>query len=89
MGDFEHKPGRLSLFKNDRKETDTQPDYRGDGKLPDGSDVWVSAWIQEGKNGKYFSLSVQPKDAVTERGVAEAKKAVEPSGEELNDPLPF
>jgi uncharacterized protein (DUF736 family) len=88
MGDFEHKPGRLSLFKNDRKETDTQPDYRGDGKLPDGSDVWVSAWIEQGKNGnKYFSLSVQPKDAVTERGVAEAKKAVEP--EPLDDDIPF
>jgi hypothetical protein len=87
MGDFEHKPGRLSLFKNDRKETETQPDYRGDGKLPDGSDVWVSAWIQEGKNGKYFSLSVQPKDEASRQGVEQAKKAVEP--EPLDDDIPF
>lgn len=59
---FEAKPGSFTLFKNDRKEKDSHPDYKGDGKDLDGNDVWVSAWIKEGKNGKFMSCSLQPKE---------------------------
>lgn len=60
---YEPKPGSLSLFKHDRKEKESHPDYRGDGLDLQGNPVWVSAWIKEGAKGKFMSLSLQPKEA--------------------------
>lgn len=50
------------LFKNDRKEQEKHPDYRGSINVG-GVDYWLSAWIKEGNRGKFMSLSVKPKDA--------------------------
>lgn len=53
------------LAKNDRKERDTHPDYRGKINV-EGREFWLSAWIKVGREGsklagqKYMSLSVQP-----------------------------
>lgn len=54
------------LFKNDKKQKDTHPDYKGSAEV-DGVDYWLSAWIKEGKNGKYMSLSFQLKDSQTQQ----------------------
>lgn len=50
------------LFKNDRKESDKHPDYKGNVNV-NGVEFWLSAWIKESTKGKFMSLSVQPKDA--------------------------
>lgn len=53
------------LARNDRKEKDTHPDYRGKINVG-GVDYWLSGWLKTGKEGskmegqKYFSLSVKP-----------------------------
>lgn len=78
------------LFKNKDKQTDNHPDYNGSINI-DGTDYWLSAWINEDKNGnKYMALS---------RG--EAKKPIggqgerndsvhESSGDEFrDDDIPF
>lgn len=50
------------LFKNDRKETEKHPDYTGSLNVG-GTDYWLSAWIKQGKSGKFMSLAVKPKEA--------------------------
>jgi uncharacterized protein (DUF736 family) len=49
------------LFKNDRKENDNHPDYRGSVNVS-GVEYWLSAWIKECDKGKFMSLSVKPKE---------------------------
>jgi hypothetical protein len=60
---YELKDGQGSLFKNDRKESENHPDYRGEINV-DGQLYWLSAWIKEGKKGKFMSLSAKPKDDI-------------------------
>lgn len=55
---YQPKPGSGSLFKNDRKEKDTHPDYRGDLCLPDGSMIRLAGWIKQGAKGSFLSLAV-------------------------------
>ena len=59
---YEPKPGSFSLFKNDRKEKDSHPDYKGDGQDLEGNPIWVSAWLKDGKNGKFMSCSMTHKE---------------------------
>lgn len=87
---YENKPGNGALFKNDRKEKDTHPDYKGDVKLPDGTDCWIAAWLKDGKNGKFLSLSIQPKEA--RHGDHAGGERVPGSGQtpvDLDDSIPF
>ena len=50
------------LFKNDKKEQEKHPDYKG-SIMVDGTEYWLSAWIKDGKSGKFMGLAVSPKDA--------------------------
>lgn len=83
---YEQKENSGSLFKNDRKEKDTHPDYRGSA-LINGEEMWISAWIKEGKSGKFMSLSFQPKDQQQPRQQKQAGPAADPS--EFSDDIPF
>ena len=49
------------LFKNDKKESEKHPDYKGNITV-NGQDFWLSAWIKEGKSGKFMGLALSPKD---------------------------
>ena len=50
-----------ALFKNEKKEKDTHPDYTGSITV-EGADYWLCAWITDGALGNYLSLSVKKKD---------------------------
>lgn len=51
-----------ALFRNDRKETDKHPDYRGEINV-DGVDYWISSWLKTSSKGtKFMSLAVTPKE---------------------------
>lgn len=52
------------LSKNDRRETDSHPEYTGTINVA-GIDYWLSAWVKTRKDGsgKFFSLSVKEKEA--------------------------
>jgi len=49
------------LFKNDRKDSEKHPDYKG-SLIVGGQDYWLSAWIKEGKGGKFMGLALSPKE---------------------------
>ena len=70
------KEGSGSLFKNDRKATETHPDYTG-SIMVNGREHYLSAWVKEGAKGKFFSVSIgkekQPK-GFTARGEDELPK---------------
>ena len=58
---YEKRDMSGALFKNDRRTRDNHPEYQG-YVLVDGKEFWLSAWVKEGGKGKFFSLSLQPKD---------------------------
>lgn len=58
---YEPKPGTFALFKNDKGDNPKRPDYRGDGLDLEGNEIEVSAWLKEGKNGKFLSCNFKPR----------------------------
>lgn len=64
---YEMKPSSGSLFKNDRKEKETQPDLRGKIMLPNGEVRWVSAWKKKTSAGENW-LSLAIGDLVQQSG---------------------
>lgn len=49
------------LFKNDKKEADTDRDYNVSINI-EGKEYWLDAWIKESKAGrKFMSLKVKAK----------------------------
>ena len=69
------------LFKNDRKESEKHPDYKGYLTF-NNKEFWLSAWIKEGKSGKYLGLAISPKEEY------QPKQAPKKAGFEDED-LPF
>jgi hypothetical protein len=67
------------LFKNNLKEEGSkQPDYTGTGNL-NGDDFQISAWLKEGKTGKFFSFSFSPP----------YQKEDKPKSVDTSDDIPF
>ena len=75
------------LFKNNRKEKDNQPDYTGQGNWQ-GQDFQISAWVKEGKNGKFFSFSFQEPYQKEAKEPAKAS-GYQPGAYEPDDDIPF
>ena len=82
MAKFEHKPETGSLFRNDKREKESQPNAKGSA-LVGGIEYWVSAWTNATKDGEpYQSLRFSRKDENT----APRPKEESP---DFDDDLPF
>lgn len=78
------------LFKNDRKEQDNHPDYKGSLNVG-GVEFWLSAWIKQGEKGKFMSLSVKPKDQAPKAPPKPPSRPPKSSGgfDDMDDDIPF
>ena len=72
------------LFRSDKKDNDRAPDYKGNITVG-GQDYWLSAWVKEGKSGKFMGLAVSPKEEYKAKP-SERSKA---TGFDSDDSMPF
>ena len=90
---YEDRAGSMSLFKNERKEKNSHPDYTGSGMDLDGRPVWISAWLKETRDGKkFFSISLKLRDQPREdnfRGGGGASSGDAGGGRDLRRADPF
>ena len=85
MADYDNT-NRGVLFKNDRKEKDSHPDYKGSINIG-GEEFWLSAWIKDGNKGKFMSLSVSPKEEQAPKKATQ-KRGADPYPD-IEDGIPF
>jgi hypothetical protein len=79
---YKHKEGRGSLFKNNYKDKETQPDLKGTMTDLDGNEFDLSAWEGTTQAGD-FKLSIQ----VSKPYIKDEGKSGDTSEEKDN--LPF
>lgn len=65
MSNYEKRDNSGVLFRNDRKERDSHPDYAGT-IIVEWREYFLNGWLKEGRKGKFFSLSVKPKQERTQ-----------------------
>jgi hypothetical protein len=75
---FIPKDNSGSLFRNDQKKHDKSPDYSGTIMIA-GTEKRISAWLREGKKGKYLSLQISEMQA----------RSSSESSQKSEDDLPF
>jgi uncharacterized protein (DUF736 family) len=76
---------RGAIFKNDYKQKDTQPDYKGKINV-DGVEKEISLWVKTSKDGKsFFSASISEPYVKTEG----ATPVTPPIADEVEGDLPF
>lgn len=82
---YEHKPNSGSIFPNDYKEHDRQPDWTGSAMI-DGTEYRLAAWNNEGRNKDYISIKFQEMEEYKrqfggrDRGRDSKTRAAEPEG---------
>ena len=74
------------LFKNDRKDSDKHPDYKGNINV-NGVEFWLSAWIKDGAKGKFMSLSIQPKEE--QKPAPKSDPTSSGRNADMDDEIPF
>lgn len=71
------RDGSGLLFRSDRQDNERAPSHTGSITI-DGKVYELAAWVKEGRTGKFFSLSVRPKQehAAPRRGTKPSQAAI-------------
>ena len=91
MSNYETKPGNGAIFKNNKKEKESHPDYNGKILDPNGKEWELSLWVKKSAAGNsYFSVAVKEpyKKDFVDSTVDHAKSKNDLLNEDDND-LPF
>jgi hypothetical protein len=87
---YEPKPGQGSMFKNEKKESDNHPDYKGDIMLPDGTMAWLDAWVKKPEGKKPFmSVSLKVKQPRNDEQQKPAARQQQKPVDDFEDSIPF
>lgn len=89
MSKFELNNGSGFIFKNDRKQSENHPDYRGTIKTPEGDEFDISLWVKSNSKGSYFSVAVNPPYVPEEKEQQAPPKSAPKADYKKNDDLPF
>lgn len=85
-GTYTPAEGKGTIFKNDRKEKDNHPDYRGQAMIG-GTLVEIALWAREGRRGTFYSVSISP--ARERQAPAPQPQPSRNRQEDLQDEVPF
>ncbi len=58
---FQHKPNTGTLFRNDKKEKETDPNAKGSAFIG-GVEFWIASWTNDKDGKKYQNLKFSRKD---------------------------
>ena len=89
MADFTPRDGSGSLFRNNKRDKETQPNARGDAMIG-GVLYEVSAWTKKDKNGNpWQSLAFKPKEARPAAETAWGADIRKPAPVDFDDDIAF
>lgn len=79
------------IFKNDRKNNPTQPDYKGSVNVM-GKQLDIALWIKENERGKFMSATfsepyVKPEDIDERIGIERERPHYTPDPDNSNIPF--
>jgi len=84
---YEQRNNSGSLFKNDRKQNERQPDYNGNAVI-NGKPMRISAWIKKSQNGTTFmSLAFDEPMQQQSAPAPQAPRPVAPAPAPASDPF--
>ena len=88
---YEHREGQGSLFVNDRKEKESQPDYTGK-LMVGGKTYYLSGWTKGQKPKEFYSLALGPEVGSNNQGAsspAAGGSVPNTPQDDLEDDIPF
>jgi uncharacterized protein (DUF736 family) len=94
MADYQQKPNTGAIFKNKKKEKETQPEYKGTIDV-DGVAKEISLWVKKSKAGEsYFSVQISEVWKPTQQAQPKQEKPSttawqSDTGRVVDDSLPF
>ena len=77
------------LFKNDKKESDKHPDYKGNAEVA-GVEYWLAAWVNTSDKGdKFMSIKFEVKERQSRESGRSAGAEKKLTVDDIESDLPF